>query len=705
VAARVATQAPPPPAAAERARLLTLQRDASAGLRQAQDAATAPADVRRLVAAAAERLEALGADPPPSTEPVIGSTPALDPDLRAELRDTAGRLRRQAEDPAADPGAGIDGALALLDRARVRLEGEVALGLTLQGSYSQTPPREPVYGGHASAMGPPPPPSPGEAADPGPSPVVFEEAARLPTRTFGGGPTKDHILESTGSGVALFDYDGDGLLDIYLVTAPELTADRRIVPHRNALYRNLGGWRFEDVSAGSGLDVEGWGSGACAGDADGDGRLDLYVTNWGKNRLFRNLGGGRFEDIAETTGVAAGGWSTGCAFFDADSDGDLDLYVARYVRTTEDDLLHARRTLVWRNGPHIMVGPAGLPGESDLFFENVGNGRFVEAGQAFGLVDPAAAYGFAVLATDYDGDGLVDLFVANDSNPNFLFRNLGGRRFENVAITAGVGVNGEARAQAGMGADAGDVDGDGRMDLILTAFAHDNDTLYRNLDGSHFEDATQAAGLRAATFDRMGWGVGFLDADLDGSLDLAVVNGHIFADIDDYPALGESYRQTNQLFVNRGGHLADVSRTAGSGFQIARVGRGLAVGDLDNDGDLDLVVSNMDDPPTLLENRQRTGHHWLSIAVRSATGNRFGIGARVTVSAGALRQVREIRSGGSYLSQGDLRAFFGLGEFSGTVDVEVRLPGGARWRWQGLRSDRHLVLDLTDDARVREGPQ
>ena len=378
------------------------------------------------------------------------------------------------------------------------------------------------------------------------------------------------------------------------------------VPHRNALYRNLGGWKFEDVSKRAGVDLAAWGSGACAGDFDGDGRLDLYVTNWGPNALFRNRGDGTFEEVAARAGVAAGGWSTGCAFFDADADGDLDLYVARYVDTTWESVVRAQRTLQWRNGPHIMVGPTGLPGEADLFFENVGNGRFVEATNAHGLSDLSRAYGFGVVSTDYDDDGFVDLFVANDSNPNFLYHNLGNGRFENVGLAAGVAVNGEARAQAGMGADAGDYDGDSRMDLVLTTFAHDRYTLYHNVDGRHFEDASTSAGIAGPTFVRMGWGTAFFDADLDGKLDLFFANGHIFSDIDAFPQLGETYRQKNQLLLNLGTRFRDVSERAGAGLQIARVGRGLAVGDLDNDGDLDLVVSNTDDTPTLLENRQAT---------------------------------------------------------------------------------------------------
>jgi enediyne biosynthesis protein E4 len=675
-------------------RLLELQREAKDLLEQAARAGGAPEERRRLLGEAARRIEALGAET---------DTALLPATLRAELRRTAGELRGTPQ-PRPEETWRFDARpyLDLLDRTRAQLQGEIALGLGFQGSYSQSKPKEPVYGGHASAMGPPPiPPSlPEDAGGESPAPAQFEEVPALAARTYCGGPTKDHILESGGSGLALLDYDGDGRLDIYLVTAAELTPARQRVPHRNTLYRNLGQLRFEDVSKKAGVDAAAWGNGVCAGDFDGDGRLDLYVTNWGPNLLFRNNGDGTFSEVANRAGAAAGGWSTGCAFLDADADGDLDLYVARYVETSWDDVVRARRTLTWRNGPRIMVGPAGLPGESDLFFENRGHGTFVEATEAHGLGDPARAYGFGVVATDYDDDGWIDLFVANDSNPNFLHHNRGNGTFESTGLTSGVAFNAEGRAQAGMGVDSGDYDGDGRLDLVVTTFAHDTSSLYKNVDGTRFEDVTVASGLAAPTFEPMGWGAAFLDADLDGRLDLFFANGHIFADIGDFPALKETFRQQNQLLLNQGTSFRDVSARAGDGLQVQKVSRGLAVGDLDDDGDLDVVVSNMDDVPTLLENRQRTDNHWVAFRLVSPGPNRFAIGARVTLEAGGRRQVREVRSGGSYLSQSDLRAHFGLGSHAGPVDVEVRMPGGARWQWRGLPGDRLHELVLSESRRA-----
>jgi hypothetical protein len=522
---------------------------------------------------------------------------------------------------------------------------------------------------------------------------------QLNEKTFGGGISKLHLVESGGNGIALFDYDGDGLLDIYTVSAFDLDEKngRARVPHRNALYRNLGNLQFRNVAAEAGVDAAAWGYGVCAGDYDNDGRLDLYVTNYGPNFLFRNIGDGRFEDVAARAGVAASGWSTGCAFLDADGDGDLDLYVARYVTAPEEEVIAPDRFLTWRGVAKVMLGPTGLPGAADLFFENRGGGKFAEGAGSWGLADKVNGYGFSVVATDYDNDGWTDLFVANDSNPNFLYHNLEGKGFESVGLVAGVAVNADGRAQAGMGADSGDYDGDGRMDLALATFAYDFNSVYRNAGSGAFEDVSKSMGLVDTTFENMSWGVAFLDADLDGDLDLYFANGHLFPQVDEYPALNESYAQRDQIFLNDRGRLRDVSTSAGRGLTARKPSRAAAVGDLDNDGDPDLLVSAMDEEPLLLENAQ-PGGQWIGLGLRQAGLNTFAVGARVTVQCGGRTQVREVRSGGGYLSQNDYRALFGLGACEGPVNVDVRL-GQRRWRFPGLPAGRYIALQL-DEAHA-----
>jgi hypothetical protein len=625
---------------------------------------------------------------------------------RAALRHTAEGLRARAGSGA--QGYSPDADLAVLDRVGYRLRGGTDVKLVFEGSFSKSKPgaiEEPAYGGHATAMGPPPsaaaPATPGLEATHG---LRFDAVrGQLTEPTFGGGPSKWHLLESGGNGIALIDYDGDGLVDIYTVSGFELDErnERKPIPHKNALYHNLGGMRFKNVAAEAGVDAAAWGYGTCAGDFDGDGKLDLYVTNYGRNFLFRNKGDGKFEEVAGKAGVAAEGWSTGCAFFDADGDGDLDLYVARYVTSPWEEVMAPGRFLMWRGIAKVMLGPAGLPGAADLFFENQGDGTFKEATEKFGLSDTTRAYGFGVVATDYDGDGWTDIFVANDSNPNFLYKNRGGRGFESVGLLAGVALNGEGRAQAGMGAEAGDFDGDGRLDIAVTTFAFDHNSLYRNLGNGTFEDVSQPAGLAAASSRAMSWGLAFLDADLDGALDLFFAHGHLFPQVDEHPELQESYAQPSQILRNEGGRFRDVTATAGRGLAVQKCSRAVAVGDLDNDGDPDLVVSAMDEAPTLLENTQQSGHHWAGIEVRQKGPNPFAIGAQVTLQdASSRRQIREVRSGGSYLSQNDLRALFGLGDSKGPVLVEVRL-GPKRWRFAAVAVDRYTTVYLDDEHVAR----
>ncbi len=680
------------PSESLRTQALQIQKEAVERLRESSKASATGDAVTfaRALGEAARRIEAL-----------IEIATWLPASERLALRRTATELDTRA---AGGPGGfSPDETLAALDRVGYRLRGGASVELRFEGSFASGKANEPVYGGHATAMGPPPTEAPMTEGDDQDPAVRFDPVrGQLTEETFGGGPSKLHLVESGGNGVALLDYDGDGRLDIYTVGAFELDEKRQRarVPHRNALYRNLGGMRFKNVAVTAGVDAAAWGYGVCAGDYDNDGRLDLYVTNYGPNFLFRNTGDGTFRDEAAKAGVSVGGWSTGCAFLDADGDGDLDLYVARYVTVSPGEVENPGRFLMWRGVAKVMLGPAGLPGDTDLFFENQGNGTFKEMTEARGLVDTNQAYGFGVVATDYDGDGWTDIFVANDSNPNFLYRNRGGRGFESVGLMAGVALNADARAQAGMGGDSGDFDGDGRLDIAVTTFAFDHNSLYRNLGDGAFEDVSKRAGLAAATFENMSWGLAFLDADLDGDLDIYYANGHLFPQVDEHAGLREAYAQKDQLFLNEGGRLQDVSAMAGRGLAVQKCSRAVAVGDLDDDGDPDLVISAMDEEPTLLENAQRSGNHWLGVEVKHKGLNPFAIGARVTVEDGQGRkQIREVRSGGGYLSQNDLRALFGLGGSKGPVAVEVRL-GEKRWRFPGVAIDRHLTLILDDEHRV-----
>jgi enediyne biosynthesis protein E4 len=582
-----------------------------------------------------------------------------------------------------------------------------AAGLTMQKHGAQQPGFRRTYeqnkaigtaaGGHASAPGVMPAQrSSGDdvSQDVSLRGINFEQVPAIREKTLFGGAAKDHILESGGAGVALIDYDGDGWLDIFVVNGHELTAGKQVVRHGNLLYRNLGNWKFENVSKQAGVDLSGWGAGVCAGDYNGDGQLDLYVTNYGTNLLFRNNGNGTFTEMGRLAGVSGGGWSTGCSFFDADGDGNLDLYVARYAVAEWPDIMRAKRTLLWRGGPAVMAGPVGLPGAADLLFSNEGNGRFHSATALLGLSEPDNLYGFGVLATDYNGDGWTDLFVANDTNPNYLFRNSGRGTFDEVALASGAAFSADGRAQAGMGVDSGDFDGDGLLDLIVTNFAHDTNTLYQNLGGGQFDDVSETTGIRARTFERLGWGVAFVDVDLDGQSDVFVANGHIYPQVDDYPQLGESFRQANQLLLNRQGRFLDVSSAAGRGLQSIRSHRGLAVGDLDNDGRPDVVITSMDDVPITLRNATPTTNHWISIRLVNDGRNAFCIGATVTIDAGGKTQIREIRSGGSYVSQNDLRVHFGLGSYAGKINVKVRMPGGAVTTWKDIEIDRLVTLQV-----------
>ena len=507
-------------------------------------------------------------------------------------------------------------------------------------------------------------------------------ASGLTLRNLAGSATKDHIIDSAGNGVAFFDFDNDGDMDALIANGSSLEQLAKGGDPMVALYRNEGGGRFTDVTASVGLDRRGWASGVCIADYDNDGFEDVYVTGYGANVLWRNARGNAFT---ATSQAADPRWSTGCAFGDYDRDGFVDLYVANYVQFDP-------KTIPPRGNPACRFmniatycGPRPLPGEPDRLYRNTGMGTFVDVTKAAGVAEPGY-YGFGVLFTDLDDDGWIDIYVANDSTPNLFFRNQRDGRFTEEALPAGLAVTADGREQAGMGVDAGDYDGDGLLDIVKTNFSQDYTSLYRNEGGGLFVDVSFRSGLASTLGPYLGWGVGFVDLDNDSLVDLFIANGHVYPDVARTET--SSYLQRNQLFRNIGrGRLRHITEEVGGALLVEKSSRGAAFGDYDNDGDIDALISELDDVPTLLRNETK-GNHWITISVKGTTSNRSAIGAKVTIEAGGRRQVAEVRSGGSYLSHNDVRVHFGLGD-ERTVDrVTIRWPLGLVESAKGLAADR-----------------
>jgi hypothetical protein len=519
---------------------------------------------------------------------------------------------------------------------------------------------------------------------------VIPEAARfidlagsagLTGRTFiGGEKTKDYILETTGGGAAIFDYDDDGWPDILLVNGSRVGDSQRQDPPPSRLYRNLGDGTFADVTAASGLARRGWGQGVCAGDYDNDGRLDLFVTYYGQTVLYRNQGAGVFADTTRSAGLLSPDrYNTGCAFLDYDRDGRLDLFVSAYL-AYEDAVRYppgtAGQNCSWK-GFTVMCGPAGLRGAQNVLYRGNADGTFTDVSQPAGILKAAPSYGFTPLVLDYDNDAWPDVYVANDSRPSLLFHNERNGTFTERGLMAGAALTADGRAQAGMGVAAADYDRDGWLDIAKTNFDDDTTSLYRNLGDGTFEDVSAQAGL--AVNDRyLGWGVGFPDLDLDGWPDLLMVNGHVYPEADRAGAR-YAYEQAKLVYRNLGnGRFEDVSSRSGPGIALPAPARGAAFGDLFNRGRLDVVVNNMNAAPSLLHDCAPTHRHALVVKLEGTRSNRSAIGARVVVHAGGRRLVDEVRSGGSFCSQNDLRLHFGL-DTSGAADrVEVAWPSGAK---------------------------
>lgn len=487
-----------------------------------------------------------------------------------------------------------------------------------------------------------------------------------------------HVPETMGSGLAFFDYDGDGWLDLYFVNTAGPAA----------LYHNQGDGRFAETAQSAGVANSGYGMGCAAADYDNDGLLDLYVTCYGPNLLYRNNGDHTFADLTAHAGVGDPGMGMGAVFGDYDLDGDLDLYVANYITYRPEQNPHCARV----KGIRIYCGPDAYPPQADVFYRNGGDGTFSDITAMVGLL-PGAAKELGAVFTDYDLDGDPDLLVAGDRTPNLLYRNDGGR-FSEVGALAGVAYSDEGEALAGMGIAVGDYDHDQLLDLFVTNFQWEPNSLYRNLGNGLFADLTFAAGLGVPSLPRMGWGTAFFDYDNDGDCDLFVANGHLDANFELFDDV--SYAQQNQLFRNDGnGRFAEVTDVAGPGLQLEQVSRGSAVGDYDNDGDLDVAISNNGQSGVLLRNEGGNQNHWLALRLVGAgpsLSNRSGVGACVRVEAGDLVQVDEVRSGSSYLSQEDLRLFFGLGPREQADRVEIRWPSGILQRLTGVEAGQFLTV-------------
>jgi len=497
------------------------------------------------------------------------------------------------------------------------------------------------------------------------------------------------VVENTGTGVAIFDYDNDGLPDIFLVQGDRLKPGP--VPLTPHLYHNLGGLRFEDVTEKAGIGHLGWGQGVCAGDPDNEGRVSLFIGQWGHNVFLHNMGNGTFRDETRERGLdrPASRWSTGCAFIDYDRDGWLDLVVANYIdfNAQETPRPRDRSGCNWKGIP-VPCGPRGLKGETMTLYHNDGHGHFTDVTKQAGVETPREYYGFTVLTGDFDNDGWPDFFVTCDSTPSLYFHNKRNGTFEEIGLTTGLAVNEDGREQAGMGATAADYDGDGFLDIFKTNFSSDTNTLYRNMGDGTFSDVTSRAGLAVHT-QYVKWGTAFVDVDNDGWEDLFIADGHVYPFIEKY-TLGEEFHQPRQLFWNRGdGQFYDMSSTAGPGITAKHSSRGVAVGDLDNDGSEEIVVVNLFEPPSLLKNFGPRGN---ALLVRAVTASgRDALGARITVTTGNRKQIDEVRSGGYHISQGDFRVHFGLGQAT-KADVGIRWPLGAVETLKDVDANQWIVV-------------
>jgi enediyne biosynthesis protein E4 len=510
-----------------------------------------------------------------------------------------------------------------------------------------------------------------------PGPWFIDVAKKAGLTTFHdtcGTLVKNYLVETMNGGVAIFDYNNDGLMDILLVNGSsfQLLDDPKLPRTMSHLFRNNGDGTFADVTRQSGLINTGWGQGVATADYDNDGYVDVFITNYGTNALFHNNGNGTFTNVTREAGLEGGNWSAGCAWGDADGDGRLDLYVSRYVDFSRSSVPApgSGSYCIYRGVP-VACGPRGLPGLTDLYYHNEGNGKFREVSKEVGIIDSGKAYGLTASFCDFDNDGHPDIFVANDSMPNFLWHNKGNGTFEEIGMEAGCALTADGRAQSSMGVAIGDYNNDGWMDIYVTAFSEDYNTLYRNSRGQ-FDDVTFQAGLGTKDYSELTMGTGFLDYDNDGWPDIFLANGHLYPQAD---KAGNSYFQHNQLLRNLHNGQFKLLSESQSGCTQAWSSRGAAFGDLANSGRVWAAVNNIDEAPFLYEPSGTAGN-WARVRLRGTRSNRSAIGARVRVTTGRLTQTNEVRSGGSYLCSSDIRLHFGLGQAKSIDQIEIRWPSG-----------------------------
>jgi hypothetical protein len=508
-------------------------------------------------------------------------------------------------------------------------------------------------------------------------------------------PEKKYIVESMSAGVLLIDYDRDGWLDIYFTNSPTVDMAVKGQKSRSALYHNNHDGTFTDVTEKAGVAFPCFAFGGAVGDYNNDGWPDMYITCLGGNVLYRNNGDGTFTDVTKQAGVADGRWSTGAAFGDYDNDGFVDLAVANYVDFHLDDLpkFGSSPTCTYR-GIAVQCGPRGLKGAGDSLFHNNGDGTFTNVTKAAGVEDARGFYGMGLVWADFNNTGRPDIYIANDSTPNYLYKNEGNGKFIEIGLESGTAVNEDGSEQGSMGIAIGDYNHTGRPSFLVSNFANEYNTLYRNDGDWNFQDATYKTGLAVPSLPGVKWGTAFADLDNDGWLDLLVVAGHVYPQVDQLPAQG-GYREPRALSMNLGNErFCDASDQAGPALMEKRVSRGLAVGDLFNSGNLDVVINDLDGPPSLLRNRGIPGRHWITFELAGTKSNRMAIGARLKLVAGGMTQTEEIHSGGSYLSQNDMRVHFGIGAATKIESLEIRWPSGKIDAVKDLDADKfYSVLE------------